>query len=482
MMLLSALFSELLYKIASLLNREEQRTLRLVSKTFCCVATPLVFETVSIRLSRSRRDRKCLALLKALKTRAGLAQHVQCLLINGFYHPSYENETLWHVITNGQERDVRKKGKRLLEAIPSLISLRTLHFYNFHPGVLSPSSVDSIMHALSRLPCLSHLSIDFHEQHEQSPTPISYSEFHDLERIGFGGRHMLDNISPLVARSPNVVHLSLLVEQDTEEAPTAASSIFSDLPKGRYSRVQQLTIAGRGIVLPAQDVSLIVPHLHHLTSLWIYIDDVAPGFWSALRIEKICLRDVSVDIVNDALLEYLASYSGVTSMTLVHKRPVNPGHHVDISFRFWGEILPRHADTLLTLIVRPNFERSGGWCIDTRSLGAIRKCKRLEILRVKLDREIFKWEDRTNIISQTLDHLHEWPALNVLDFSSIMTGVTYTGNDHFSQLMKSVVGAFRCTKPAESVLRLTLSADFVDYRLSRRNSDAEVYSFKEVQR
>ncbi|KAK0214340.1 hypothetical protein IW262DRAFT_1466046 [Armillaria fumosa] len=480
-MLLSALPSELLYKIASLLDPEEQRNLRLASKKFCGVATPLIFETVSISLDRSRRDRKCLAFLKALKTRADLAQHIQCLLIFGFSDPSYENETLWHVITNGQGRDIRKKGKRLLEAIPSLVSLHSLHFYHFHPGELSPSSVGSILHALSRLPRLSHLSIDFHEQHEQFPTPIPYSEFHDLDHISFGGRHMLDVIPPLVARSPNVTHLGLLVEQDREEAPATASSIFSGLPKGKYSRVQQLSINGDGI-LPAQDVPLIVPHLHHLTALRIHINDVAPEFWTALRIEKICLLDVFVDVVNDALLEYLASYSGVKSMILDHKRPVNPDHYVDISFRFWGEILPRHADTLLTLIVQPDFERSGGWCLDTRSLDAIRKCKRLEILRVKLDRETFNGEDKTNIISQSLDSLHEWPCLDVLNFHSIMTGVVYAGNNHFSELMKSVVVAFRCTKPTENALLLTLSTDFVEYRLSRHNSDAEVYSFKVVRR
>ncbi len=250
------------------------------------------------------------------------------------------------------------------------------------------------MLALSRLPLLSHFSINFHEQ---SPTQTSYSEFHDLEHIGFGGTHVLDIVPPLVARSPNLTRLGLLFLQDKEEAPVTASSIFSGLPKGKYSRVKQLAIRGDGI-LPAQDVPLTVPHLHHLTSLRIHIDDVAPEFWSALRIEKICLQDVSVDIVNDALLEYLESYSGVKSMILV------PKQSVDVSFRFWSEILPKHADTLLELWVQPNFKwthnskRSGGWNLDTRSLDAIRQCKRLEILRVQVGRETFEAEDETNII------------------------------------------------------------------------------------
>ncbi|KAK0183661.1 hypothetical protein F5146DRAFT_1084791 [Armillaria mellea] len=258
-------------------------------------------------------------------------------------------------MTNGPKRDVRSIEKRLLEAIPSMVSLRSLYFFGFHVGKLSPSSIDSIMLALSRLPLLSHLTIEFHEQF---PTQTSYIKFYDLEHINFGGTHMLDIVPPLVARSPNLRRLCLLVPQDKEEAPVTASSIFSCLPKGKYSRVEQLAFRGAGI-LPAQDVPLIVPYLHNLTSLRIHVNDVAPELWSALRIKKICLRDVSVDIVNDALLEYLASYSGVESMALVPKQPVNPGH-VDVSYGFWGEILPKYADTLLELCVQPTFERSGG--------------------------------------------------------------------------------------------------------------------------
>ncbi|SJL15832.1 uncharacterized protein ARMOST_19337 [Armillaria ostoyae] len=331
------------------------------------------------------------------------------------------------------------------------------------------------MLALSRLPPLSHLSIDFHEQ---SPTRTSYSEFHDLEHIGFGGTHMLDIVPPLVVRSPNLTRLGLLVLQDTEEALVTASSIFSGLPKGKYSRVEQLAIRGAGI-LPAQDVPLIMPHLHHLTSLRIHIDDVAPEFWSAMRIEKICLWDVSVDIVNDALLEYLESYSGVKSMTLVPKQTVNPSH-VDSSSRFWGEILPKHADTLVDLCVEPNFKCGGGWFLDTRSLDAIRQCKRLERLQVKVDQETLEEEDETNIISQSLDGLHEWPCLNILNFNSLTTPIIYLGGIHLSDRTENAVLSFRCTKPTEGALRLTVSTDFAVHRLSRRKSDVEVYSFEEV--
>ncbi|KAK0194823.1 hypothetical protein F5146DRAFT_922911, partial [Armillaria mellea] len=115
-------------------------------------------------------------------------------------------------------------------------------------------------------------------------------------------------------------------------------------------------------------------------------------FWSALRIEMIHLRDVSVDMVNDALLEYLESYSGVRSMMLI----VRDQEGDDSPPQFWHNILPKHADTLVDLYVQPEY--GGGWCLDNKSLDAIRQCKRLEILRVTVDHETLDVNDENNII------------------------------------------------------------------------------------
>ncbi|KAK0225299.1 hypothetical protein IW262DRAFT_1267777, partial [Armillaria fumosa] len=115
-------------------------------------------------------------------------------------------------------------------------------------------------------------------------------------------------------------------------------------------------------------------------------------FWSALRIEMIHLRDISVDFVNHSVLEYLESYSGVRSMLLIiWGQEVNSG-----SPRFWHNILPKHADTLVDLDVRSEY--AGGWCLDNRSLAAIRQCTRLEILRVTVDQETLGLDDERNII------------------------------------------------------------------------------------
>ncbi|KAK0200132.1 hypothetical protein DFS33DRAFT_126892 [Desarmillaria ectypa] len=465
----SSLPFELLCRIASLLSLEEKKNLRLTSKKLCGPATPLVFESVSLSLNQDRRYQECMSFLEALCKKIDLAQYIQILRIHGSFDPPYERGGFWYEITNGRRRTIRLIVRRLLGAIPSLVSLQSLYFSGFYPGELGSSSVNAIMLALSNLPRLSLLNIGLH--HGQA----SYLDFHDLDNISFNGKRMLNIVPSLVARSPNLTRLRLSSSHPTGTVPATALSIFSGLHKGRLSCVEQLTVEG-ALILPTPDVPIIVPHLRHLTSLRIHIADVAEEFWFALRIEMIHLRDVSVDIVNDALLEYLESYSGVRSMMLITEQEVD-----NSSSKFWNKILPRHTNTLMELYVQPKY--AGGWCLDTRSLDSIRQCKRLEILRVKVDQETLDAEDETNIITRALEGLYEWPCLKNLEFVSIQTPVIarFLSSDDFDAVQRIVV-LFRCIKPTEGALRLKVSTNYVDHRLSRRKSDPEVYSFKEIYR
>ncbi|SJL15840.1 uncharacterized protein ARMOST_19345 [Armillaria ostoyae] len=303
-----------------------------------------------------------MSFLEALGTRDDQAQYIRTLRIYGPFDPPYDKGGFWYDISNRQRPTIRLIQKRLLEALPCLVSF----FSGFYPGELDLSSVKAIMLALSKLPLLSLLDIGLH--HSQS----SYLYFHDLDHINFNGEHMLDVVPSLVARSPNLTWLHLSNPLRTSAVPAAVLSIFSGLHKGWHSCIEQLTVEG-ALVLPPLDVPIIVPHLRHLSSLRIHIVDVAEEFWCALLIEKIHLWDVSVDTVNDALLEYLESYSGARSLMLITEDEANNG-----SYKFWHNILPRHADTLVELYIQPKY--AGGWCPDTRSLDAIRQSKRLEIL------------------------------------------------------------------------------------------------------
>ncbi|KAK0194824.1 hypothetical protein F5146DRAFT_260388 [Armillaria mellea] len=199
MIMFSSLPYELLCEIASLLSLEEKKNFRLTSKKLSGLATPLIFCKVSLHLNDDWHYHRCMSMLEALGTSSPLSQNIETVCIYGSFDLLYGKGGFWNKITNGRRRAIRLIEKRLLQAIPSLASLKSLHFSGFHPGELSSDSVNAIMIALSNLPLLSLLDISFHRGQ------TSFLDFHDLDSITFTvGEHMLLVVPPLVARSPNL--------------------------------------------------------------------------------------------------------------------------------------------------------------------------------------------------------------------------------------------------------------------------------------
>ncbi|KAK0225300.1 hypothetical protein IW262DRAFT_1456378 [Armillaria fumosa] len=225
-------------QIASLLSLEELKNLRLTSKKFSVLATPLVFQTVSLRLNDDHHYHRCMSLLEALGSPSSLSQNIETLCIYGSFEPPDGKGGFWSKITNGRRRAIRLIEKRLLEAVPSLASLKSLYFSGFRTGKLRPDSVNAIILALSNLPLLSLLDVGFY-----SFRP-SYSDFHDLDNITFTvGQDILRAVPSLVARSPNLTRLRLTNYRRVSAIPTAA--IFSGIHKGKVSCVEHLDLGRR---------------------------------------------------------------------------------------------------------------------------------------------------------------------------------------------------------------------------------------------
>ncbi|KAK0475465.1 hypothetical protein IW261DRAFT_480955 [Armillaria novae-zelandiae] len=110
------------------LSIEEQKNSRLTSKKFSILATSLVFQTVSLRLNNKHHYRRCMSLLEALGTPSYLSQNIKTLCIHGSFDPPYKKCGFWSKIRNRRRRAIRFIEKRLLGAIPSLASLKSLYF------------------------------------------------------------------------------------------------------------------------------------------------------------------------------------------------------------------------------------------------------------------------------------------------------------------------------------------------------------------
>ncbi len=219
-----------------------------------------------------------------------------------------------------------------------ILSSRRFSFH--HTSELSVSALDSIMCRISALPCLDTLTLhayshDYPMKHQQQ----FFSYFHHLRDITITGQ-MIDAIPHIIAKSPGLFRLRLVSTEPVTNLHSVLD-LFPVLPPAFRCSVEQLTLEGN-FTLPQPDIVPVIPHLRHLTSLRLLIHDISDAFWTALSVESIHVKEISVDIGSDALLDYLCSYSGITMMMLIVDRGVIEAG----ALKFWNQVLPRHANTM----------------------------------------------------------------------------------------------------------------------------------------
>lgn len=101
-------------------------------------------------------------------------------------------------------------------------------------------------------------------------------------------------------------------------------------------------------------------------------------FWNLLRTERVKLKVLEINHVNEAQVAYLASYSGLEELTYpsLHRTfSVDPESCADSVF---GTVLPMHFMTLTSLAIRPRY--AGRWCVEEHNLRVLSQCSHLRFL------------------------------------------------------------------------------------------------------
>ncbi|KAJ7636349.1 hypothetical protein FB45DRAFT_1137933 [Roridomyces roridus] len=205
-----------------------------------------------------------------------------------------------------------------------------------------------------------------------------------------------------------------LVNGDLEWAYQTVQSAFAS-----FSKLENLTIIDKRTSDMPIDLTkmLLAAPLTNLRSLNLAKHVKAPAhynpalfaeLWSALAERGVQLTSLEVPTPDSALLDYLASYSSLESLMF------SAGDDDAMADRFFAEILPNHATTLLSFIcsARKRYQPPCGanWTFSRRNATAISNLKNLHTLEMSVPEYDPEVDYVSMLIEAATTHL---PALRV---------------------------------------------------------------------
>ncbi|TFK73112.1 hypothetical protein BDN72DRAFT_956731 [Pluteus cervinus] len=110
---------------------------------------------------------------------------------------------------------------------------------------------------------------------------------------------------------------------------------------------------------------------------------IATAFWNTLRTNKIHLESLSVDKPDHATLRYIASFSGLRSLSLGFIDASRRALVDDLANMFFKDATTNHLETLEELSILASF--SSSWCFGAHNAALFAKCRNLRSLTLTWD-------------------------------------------------------------------------------------------------
>ncbi|KIM42284.1 hypothetical protein M413DRAFT_444714 [Hebeloma cylindrosporum] len=378
----------------------------------------------------------------------------------------------------------------------AIASLRSVHSVEWKPANKDAEwAQKDVMAALKTLHNLRVLNVE--TGHFKFPLPI-----HDLSNIQEISVHdtstnystqIFDNLAKLVSRNPKITSIDIAGSSrysvDPIDKNPSLHWIFENYPqKSSPLRLHQLSLTYCFLKLD----SVTLPHLQHLTSLSLItiqepysrrvrwrsdgasdlerskeklaygssLDDV----WKALKLSRIYLQELVLDVVVPSLLDYLASYSGLKKLWII------PGIFRDGSSSdsmasqfFLSTSFINHVQSLEDLSITAIYE--GFWCFGPWNEGVISRCTKLKALKMAIvSVQLYPPEDadgERNVIDLLIDAVsNSMPQLETLVISTAnaegLRGAT-CGNpamQHFARVCRNIVSSINEYRAPPSCHRL----------------------------
>lgn len=276
-------------------------------------------------------------------------------------------------------------------------------------NVINPDSSipNAIIDSLARLPFLQNVRLTL--ETDIYP-PLSLKKLSGLKKIsiycGVHGphyrSHIIKGLAEAIANSPQLVHLEISTgaSQILHETPTL-HDLLTMVPDGSPLRLTHLVLDG----MCARIDSVTLPHLRSLVYLKLrnlYVPtptdsdgpqlydrtqqsaSTIPAIYATLNQENIQLKHVITEDIDDVILDYLQSYSGLETLGIGPMYSDSADESNDLSRRFYNSVLPKHLNSIRALDIRPYFE--GGWCYDIDNIfPLLSKCTELRSLSVAVN-------------------------------------------------------------------------------------------------
>ena len=274
----------------------------------------------------------------------------------------------------------------------------------------------SIITGLTSLPLLESVELI---NKTASCTGLPLNQLAGLRRIVLSGycdgsdafrKNIVQQLGHVIANCPQLSHLE--VKSGLYRAHSAGDNTptLHDL-LGKVSPGTLLPLRHLGLTDWRMRLdSITLPHLKSIASLKIdnnmlpltsNVTDSSPShhsdkipllddyssenheIWETLQKEGIYPIRITTDIIDHALLNYLASHPGLEELTFTYANSSNRTKSDELANKFYWRVLPKHIASLTKLTIRAAFE--GNWCFGRHNVSIISRAQELVHLAVGLN-------------------------------------------------------------------------------------------------